>query len=80
MPRLFKIPNNVRVRITSKLVRWLECGELVTIDENVTWEGLTTSDYETFLGERRRLIICHTIPRWSGTGTYQTDCDCVILD
>ena len=79
MQRLFDVPDDTRVQITSKYVRWREHGEDMKVGENVTWEGLTTRYYDEFRGERRRLIICHTIPMWSGTGIFQTDCECEII-
>ena len=80
MPRLFDVDDNVRIRITSKVVRWVDRGQDMHDAENVTWEGLTTGCYDTMRGERRRLIICHTIPKWAGEGTYQSNCDCIVLE
>jgi len=76
--RLFDVAADKRVRITSKLIRWRECGEDMKVGENVTWEGTTTDYYEVFRGERRRLITDHTIALWRGTGIFQTDCECEV--
>jgi hypothetical protein len=77
--RLFEVEGDKRVRVTSKLIRWVERGEDMLIAQNLTWEGTTTNCYEIFRGEKRRLIVCHSIPLWSGTGTWQTDCECEVV-
>jgi hypothetical protein len=80
MSKLFEVPSGTRVRMTSKLIRWREQGADLKVGEGVTWEGTTTGCYEEFQGERRRLVIAHTIPLWRGTGIWQTDCECEVVD
>ena len=79
MPRLFDVPDNTRVRFTNRLIRWVDRGKDMEFKERVTWEGLTTSYYDRMRGQKRRLIIRHTIPKWAEEGTYQSDCECEIV-
>lgn len=79
MARLFEVPDGTRVRIVSKFIRWREHGEEMKVEESLVWEGTTTRLYDVVGGKRRRLIVSHTIPLWSGTGTFQTDCECEIV-
>lgn len=77
---LFDVPDDTRVRVTSKLIRWVEHGKELIVAENVTWEGTTTDCFEEFRGEKRRLIIDHTIIPWAGHGTWQLDTECEVME
>lgn len=70
---LFQIPAGRRVRISSRLIRWLQHGIEHTIAEDVTWEGTTTSRYFVYKGELRRLIIDHTVSCWPEYGVWQKE-------
>lgn len=70
--RLFTIPEGQRVRVTSRLIRWVEHGSESRVAEDVTWEGTTTNRYFYYKGYRRRLIIDHTL-NWPEYGVWQKD-------
>lgn len=76
--RLFSVPPGRRVRITSKLIRWIEHQSEQTVAEGITWEGTTTNRYCFYKGAERRLIIRHTIP-WPA-GIWQKDTNCEIIE
>lgn len=76
--RLFQIPTGARVRLTSKLVRWVEHQSEQKIAENVTWEGTTTDKYFYYRGAERRLIVDHTID-FPEYGIWQRDTECEVI-
>ena len=79
--RLFKVGDKVRVRITSKLIHWVEHGRDTTVAENLTWEGTTTDRYYFYKGAHRRLITNHTVDMWGEYGIWQRDTDdCEIIE
>lgn len=80
MPRLFDLPRNVRVRLTSTLITWVDKNREETIGENVTWEGVTTNRYRHFRGVRRRLLINPTVSSHGELGIWQRDCDCELVE
>lgn len=71
--RLFKVGDKVRVRVTSKLIHWVEHGRDTTVAENLTWEGTTTDRYYYYKGAHRRLIVDHTVDMWNEYGIWQRD-------
>jgi hypothetical protein len=77
--RLFKAPDKTRVRITSRLIRWVEHGAERPIAEEVTWEGTVTDRYYYYKGARRRLVVNHTVEFWDEYGVWQKDCECEII-
>lgn len=76
--RLFQIPTGARVRLTSKLVRWVEHQSEQKIAENVTWEGTTTDKYFYYKGAERRLIVDHTI-EFAEYGVWQRDTEAIVI-
>lgn len=78
--RLFQVPDKTRVRFTSKLIRWVEHRYQRTVAEDVTWEGTTTDRYFYYKGERRRLIVNHTVDFWDEYGIWQRDTECEIIN
>ena len=76
--RLFDVANGRRVRITSRLVQWIEGSAEFQVAENLSWEGVTTDRYFFYKGARRRLLVNHTVP-WPEYGIWQRDCECEIL-
>lgn len=77
--RLFAVPPGARVRITSRLVRWVEGSAEIDIAQDITWEGTTTDRYYYYKGARRRLIVKHTMMNWPELGIWQRDCECEIV-
>lgn len=76
--RLFEIPPGQRVRVTSKLIRWVEHQSEQILGENITWEGTTTDRYCYYKAAERRLLIQHTVD-WPEFGIWQKDCECEIV-
>lgn len=77
--QLFDVAAGKRVRITSRLIRWIERGVVSTLAENVTWEGTTTDRYFFYKGARRRLLVDHTAGFWQEYGIWQRDTTCEII-
>lgn len=77
--RLFDVPAGKYVRITSKLIRWVENGIEQTISEGVTWTGVTTDRYFYYKGASRRLLINHSI-NWPEFGIWQIDTEVEIIE
>ena len=76
--RLFQIPDGQRVRITSKLIRWVEHGKEYLLNEETTWDGTTTKHYYFYKGCKRRLIVDHTV-EWDEYGIWQRDTEAVTI-
>jgi hypothetical protein len=76
--RLFQIPEGQRVRITSKLIRWVEYGSEQLVGDETTWEGTTTDRYFFYKGFKRRLIVDHTV-EWDEYGIWQKDTEAVTI-
>lgn len=76
---LFDVPAGKRVRITSRLIRWVERGSVRTIAENITWEGTTTDRYFFYKGAQRRLLVDHTAGFWQEYGIWQRNARCDIV-
>lgn len=77
--RLFLVPDGKKVRITSKLIRWIEHGTEHTVVENTTWTGITTKHYYPFKGHRRRMIMHHSVG-WPEVCIWQKDVECEVLN
>lgn len=77
--QLFKVPPGQRVRVTSKLIRWVEHQTEQRLAENVTWEGTVTDKRHYYKGAMRVLLINHTID-WPEFGVWQRDCECEIIE
>lgn len=67
------------MRITSKLIRWVEHQSERKIAEDVTWEGTTTDKYFHYKGAERRLIVEHTID-WPEYGVWQADKEVEVIN
>lgn len=76
--RLFDVPAQTRVRVVSKVIRWVERGSEQIVGQELTWEGTTTDSYYYFKGCRRRLLINHTIGV-NEFGIWQADVECEII-
>lgn len=76
--RLFEVPSQTRVKITSKLIRWVEHGSEQVVGEMIVWEGITTGSYFHFKSQRRRLLVNHTIDI-DEFGIWQADCECEVI-
>ena len=77
--RLFTVPAGRRVRITSKLIRWVESVVEHTVAENYTWEGRTTDRYMYYKSHRRRMLVDHTID-WPEYAIWQRDTEVELID
>jgi hypothetical protein len=79
--RLFEAPDDCRVRVRSKTVKWaIDLVREKTLAEDVVWEGTVTSEYYFHRGVRRRLIVDLNTVFWPGTfGIWQSDCDVEVL-
>lgn len=76
--QVFDVPANVRIRLTSKMIRWVERTSEKVVVENITWEGTTTDEYIFFKKVRRRLIVNHTVDSLS-EGIWQSNTECEIV-
>ena len=76
--RLFQVSDGQRVRLTSKLIRWVEHHSIRKVGVGVTWEGTTTDKYFFYKGEKRRLLVDHTV-NWPEYGIWQKDTECEII-
>lgn len=77
--RLFLVPPGKRVRLTSKLIRWVEHQTEKTVEDDITWEGTVTDRYFYYKGAQRRLLVRHTI-NWPEYGIWQKDCECEVIN
>lgn len=77
--RLFDVPAGQRVRITSKLIRWVEYTTEYTIAEDFTWEGVATNNYLFYKGCMRRMMVNHTVD-WPEYAIWQRDTDCDVIE
>lgn len=76
--RLFKVKVGERVRVTSKLIRWVKHQSEQVIGEDVTWEGTTTDRYFYYKGALRRLLVDHTVD-FAEYGIWQKDTNCEVI-
>jgi hypothetical protein len=71
--KLFDAPNRCRVKLTSKLVRWIDHHKEHVVAENVQFEADTTGKYFYYKGARRRLLINHSVTFWPEYGIWARD-------
>ena len=76
--RLFDVPAGRCVRITSKLIRWVEHSSEQLLGENVEWMGITTDRYMFYKGCMRRMLVNHTVD-WPEYAIWQRNVDCEIV-
>jgi hypothetical protein len=76
--RLFDVSAGQSVRITSKLIRWVEHASEQLIGEDVTWTGIATDRYVFYKGCVRRMLVNHTIP-FDEYAIWQRDCECEVV-
>lgn len=82
---LFDVPDERRVRITSKQIRYADCDEqgqpvIKILLQETTWTGTTTSHYWIFEEVERRLIVNHTIEcEYLEDGIWQRNCECHVI-
>lgn len=78
--RLFKVESGRRVRVVSRLIRWVEHGSECKISENTVWEGTTTDRYYYYKQAQRRLLVNHDIEGWTEYGVWQRDTEVELID
>jgi hypothetical protein len=49
------------------------------VGEDVTWEGVATGAYWMHEGVERRLVVDHTLGKYSEDGVWQRDCECYVV-
>jgi hypothetical protein len=78
--RLFTVPNGRRVRVTSRLIRWIDDdGVEHEVARDATWTATTTEHYWKHKGVERRLLIDHTFDSQTADGIWQADTDCHVV-
>jgi hypothetical protein len=78
--KLFDVPNGVRVRIKSKLIKWIEGRKETIIGSDLYYEAETTNRFEYYKGKRRRLLVNHNLDFWYRYGIWQIDTTCERLN
>jgi hypothetical protein len=68
------------VRVTSKLIRWVEHRREQVVAEDVTFMATTTNRYFRYKGARRRLLIDHDVSFWTEYGIWQKDTHVEIVE
>lgn len=76
---LFDVPPNCRVKLTAKLIRWVDHRAEHNLGEHITFEATTTDRYFTYKGARRRLLIDHTLNYVKEYGIWQKNTDCEVI-
>ncbi len=76
--RLSLVPAGSRVRIVSKLIRWVEHSAEQRLADDVTWEGTVTDKTYFYKGHKRWLIVDHTID-WPEYGVWQKDTEVDVI-
>lgn len=71
--KLFSVPDGKRVRITSKLIRFVEHRQEQVVAEDVTFTAITTNKYFFYKGAHRRLLVNHDVTFWAEYGIWQKD-------
>ena len=80
MKRLFTVPSGRRVRITSKLIRWIDDdGTEQEMARDATWTATTTEHYWKHVDVERRLLINQTLGFKVDEGIWQVDTDCYVV-
>jgi hypothetical protein len=78
--RLFTVPNGRRVRVTSRLIRWIDDdGVEHEVARDATWTATTTEHYWKHKGVERRLLIDHTLPFHKDSGIWQRNTECYVV-
>lgn len=78
--KLFAVPDGKRVRITSKLIRFVEHRQEQVVAEDVTFEAVTTNKYFFYKNAHRRLLVNHNVSFWKEYGIWQRDTKIELLE